>query len=93
MELDTFRERVKSVKGLKLSISTICNQAIHFLELLRDDVEAIHELIMSAALQLVVLILHLSIEFLDLFKAGILLLKVLVSHLVLLNDVDIWGLT
>ena len=89
MELNTFREWVKSVKGLKLSITTICNQTIHFLELLRDDVEAIHELIMSAALQLVVLILHLPIEFLDLFEAGILFLEVLVSHLVLLDDVDI----
>ena len=89
MELNTFREWVKSVKGLKLSITTICNQAIHFLEFLRDDVKAIHELIMSAALQLVVLILHLPIEFLDLFEAGILFLEVLVSHLVLLDDVDI----
>jgi hypothetical protein len=93
MELNTFREWVKSVKGLKLSITTICNQAIHFLELLRDDVEAIHELVMSAALQLVVLILHLAIELLDLFKAGILLLEVLISHLILLDDVDIRGLT
>ena len=89
MELDALRERIQSVKGFELGITSVCDESVHLFEFGGDDVESVHEFVMTASLQPALLFLRIVKEFLNFLQSRILLLEVLMPRHVLLDDVDI----
>lgn len=89
MKLDTFRKRIKRIESFKLSISSIGDKSVHFLEFGRNNLETMHEFVMSFLLKTLVLFFHLRELALYLLKHTLLVKKVFVALFILLYDIDV----